>query len=257
MQRILCEDSVEGIFTGVYYIYQQKYERSGIELKVNGNNENYQLFTIDEFIDSNMDWSVKVAKTVQKKFGMECYYSLLRVAFSTAEDKAEVIFRTIEYGFALEKAGKPHWNLLNNIKVSFIARVFEINRNVKNEASRYIEFIRFQELANGILFSEIQPESYVLPLVAEHFADRLKNEHFLIYDITRSHALVHPKQGAWEIYTNVSIDKDKLQWAQWEEEIQQLWKQFFRTIAIEDRKNVELQTGLLPLKFRKYMTEFM
>lgn len=257
MRRILCKDSVEGIFTGVYYVYQQKYERSGIELKVSGNNENYQLFTIDEFIEPDMDWSVKVAKTVQKKFGMECYYSLLRVAFSTAEDKAEVIFRTIEYGLEQAKTGKHTWNLLNNIKVSSIARVFEINRNVKNEASRYVEFIRFQELANGILFSEIEPENYVLPLVAEHFADRLKKEHFLIYDVTRSHALVHPKQGAWEIYTNVSIDKEKLQWAEREAEIQQLWKQFFTTIAIEDRKNIELQTGLLPLKFRKYMTEFM
>lgn len=257
MRRILCEDSVEGIFTGIYYIYAKKYDRTCIELRIQGNNENYQLFTMDEFVASDVEKSVKVAKTVQKKFGMECYHSLLRVAFSVAEDKAEVIFRTIEFGLEQEKKGKKSWNLLNNIKNSAIARVFEINRNVKNEAGRYIEFIRFQELSNGIFFAEIEPENYVLPLVAEHFAERLKNEHFLVYDKRRRDALVHPKQSSWEIYRNVSVDKQSLQLAEWEEEIQQLWKTFFTAIAIEDRKNLNLQTSMLPLKFRKFMTEFI
>lgn len=257
MRRVLCEDSVEGIFTGIYYIYEQKYDRSCIELKIQGNNENYQLFTIDEFVPSDMQKSVKVAQTIQKKFGMECYYSILRVAFSIAEDKGEVIFRTIEFGLEQEKRGKKTCNLLNNIKNPAIAKVFEINRTVKNEANRYIEFIRFQELSNGILFTEIEPENYVLPLVAEHFADRLKNHHFLIYDKTRSDALVHPKQNQWEIYRNVSIDKEKFQFVEWEEEITRLWKCFFNAIAIKDRKNLELQNSMLPLKFRKFMTEFM
>lgn len=257
MRRILCEDTVEGIFTGVYYIYLKKYERTCIELKIQGNNENYQLFTIDEFVASDVEKSVKVAKTIQRKFGMECYNSLLRVAFSVEEDKAEVIFRTIEFGLEQEKGGKKSWNLLNNIKNSAIARVFEINRTVKNEAGRYIEFIRFQELSNGVLLAEIEPENYVLPLLAEHFADRMKNEHFLIYDKTKGHALVHPSRSQWEVYQNVFIDKQTLKYAEWEEEICELWKTFFHAIAIEDRSNRDLQISMLPLKFRKFMTEFI
>ena len=36
-----------------------------------------------------------------------------------------------------------------------------------------------------------------------------------------------------------------------------LWKIFFNSIAVEERKNYKLQRGNLALHYRKYMTEFM
>lgn len=252
-KRMLCEDSIEGIFTGVYEIYEKKYDRNGIELKVSGKNENYQLFTMDETVETDMEKSVKVARTIQRNFGMETYYALLRVAFSTMEDKAQAIFETICYGLTCHKTS----NLLNDLKNPAVFRVFEINRTVKNEAGRYIEFARFEELENGVLFCQIAAEHYVLPLLADHFTDRLKNENFLIYDKNYKSALVYQKGCEWEIYQNVEIHKEQLIMAECEENIKKLWQSFFNAIAIEERKNLGLQTQMLPLKFRKFMTEFM
>lgn len=252
-KRMLCEDSIEGIFTGVYEIYEKKYDRNCIELKVSGKNENYQLFTIDETVATDMEKSLKVARTIQRKFGMEVYYALLRTGFSKEEDKAQAIFETICHGLSCHKTS----NLLEDLKHPGVFRVFEINRMVKNEAGRYLEFARFEELENGVLFCQIAAENYVLPLLADHFTDRLKNENFLIYDKNYKSALVYQKNCPWEIFQNIEIQKEQLILSECEENIKKLWQTFFEAISIEERKNLELQTQVLPLKFRKFMTEFM
>lgn len=253
-KRVLCEDSIEGIFSGVYYIYEKKYEKAGIELKVEGNNQNYELFTIDEFASVNMEDAVKVARTVRRRFGQEVYETLLRVALAgEVEEKAQAIFGTIQYGISNNVAT----DLLNHVKTKEIYQAFKIGRAVANEVARYIEFIRFQELLNGVLYSKIAPEHNVLPLLAEHFTDRLKNENFVIYDEKRKEALVYRKDSPWEIYQNIMVEEDRLHMSECEESIKNLWKVFYQSIEIKERNNLSLQRQLLPLKFRKFMTEFV
>jgi probable DNA metabolism protein len=41
-----------------------------------------------------------------------------------------------------------------------------------------------------------------------------------------------------------------------EEEFQALWKTFFDSIAINERKNIKLQQNNMPGRFRSNMTEF-
>ena len=168
-------------------------------------------------------------------------------------DKAQAIFGTIQYGISNNVAT----DLLNHLKKKEIFRVFQIDRTVKNEANRYIEFIRFKELVNGVLYSNIAPENDVLPLIAEHFTDRLKNENFVIYDENRKTALVYQQKKQWEIVRNILVEEEKLQMSECEENIKNLWKIFYESIAIKERCNLELQKQLLPLKFRKFMTEFV
>lgn len=41
-----------------------------------------------------------------------------------------------------------------------------------------------------------------------------------------------------------------------EEQFQQLWRNYFQTLAIPERKNLKLQQGKVPLKARGFLTEF-
>ncbi|MDE6702009.1 MAG: DUF4130 domain-containing protein, partial [Acetatifactor sp.] len=41
-----------------------------------------------------------------------------------------------------------------------------------------------------------------------------------------------------------------------ESKYQMLFKHLCKSIAIDERRNSKLQTGMLPLRFREYMTEF-
>ncbi len=35
-----------------------------------------------------------------------------------------------------------------------------------------------------------------------------------------------------------------------------LWKEFYKTISVENRENPKLKRNMMPKKYRKYMTEF-
>ena len=57
-------------------------------------------------------------------------------------------------------------------------------------------------------------------------------------------------------YKKVGEELEKLKTEREEKEWEKLWKTFFTTIAIEQRKNLDCQRNHLPLRFRPLMTEF-
>ena len=108
-------------------------------------------------------------------------------------------------------------------------------------------------VADKVLFSTIEPNNNILPLIAPHFADRYANEAFIIYDKKRSIALVYrPYQYVivpieeWQL---PEVDKNEM-------EYRGLWKRFYDTIAIESRYNPKCRMNLMPKRYWKHMTEF-
>ena len=98
----------------------------------------------------------------------------------------------------------------------------------------------------------------MLPLLADHFADRLPNEDFLIYDRAHDSCLLHRRQRPCILVRNAGLDREEgshISFSEREEEMQQLWLGFCRSISIEARENPALQQQMLPLRFRKWMTE--
>ena len=62
--------------------------------------------------------------------------------------------------------------------------IFGLCRNVYNENHLLTEFLRFSETPGGILVSRIGPKNDIMTLLAPHFADRLPEENWVIYDET-------------------------------------------------------------------------
>ena len=125
-----------------------------------------------------------------------------------------------------------------------------------NEAHLYREFARFSELENGVLLARIQSANFVLPLIADHFADRFPEENFAIIDDDREMGLFHERRKQWLLSP---IDRRAMEriWAsRGMDEYERLWKIFFHTIAIEPRRNERCQRTLCALHYRKYMPEF-
>lgn len=138
-----------------------------------------------------------------------------------------------------------------------VAKVFQLSRSVSNEAHLYQEFIRFRELEGGLLFSEISPKAQVLTCIAEHFADRFPLENWMIYDKTHQVFLVHREREKWRLVWGQELDKQAAaRISKEEKEYEILWKGFFDSIAIQERKNDRLQKTHLPLRYRAEMTEF-
>ena len=140
----------------------------------------------------------------------------------------------------------------------YVCTVIDLAKKTWNEAHRFMGFVRFTELAGGILYADIKPENDVLPLIAPHFANRYPEENWVIYDERRDRFAIHRAGKGWMVLEDMKIAEEvRSQLSMEEDDYRAMWKAFTKSIAIEARKNEQLQKQLLPLKFRDKMSEFI
>ena len=247
-----CQDSTDGIFSGVYDAWASKLGHRNIRLQLT-ENINFELFADYTLVPVDGEKAEKVARTLRNRLGEEDYYHIYQATLACDTGKADSIYRTIVAGLCTVPGGSVMQNLLH----PDICKIFELSRTIGNEAHRYLGFLRFRELEHKVLFSEIHPEGNILPLIGNHFADRYPGEHFLIYDSGRQLFLVHEAYKQWALVEGETLNTEKMQGVSEQEmQFQKLWQRFTRSIAIKERCNKKLQQQMLPLKFRAYMTEY-
>jgi probable DNA metabolism protein len=115
-------------------------------------------------------------------------------------------------------------------------------------------FVRFKSI-DTMFYSSIEPDHNILGLIASHFAERLPNENWIIHDLKRDTAIFYNKKE-WiiadfnkELSNNFIIKEET-------EIYENLWKDFFETIAISNRINPRLQKRMMPVRYWKHLTEF-
>ncbi len=250
----MCEDSIDGIFTAIYDAWSSRYGHDNIRIQVRqtgSENFNMELFSEYIYVTGEEEKTEKVSKAVMNKISEEAFEMICHAALSDEAWKGDSIYRFLILGFSIGPA------IVNHLNNDTVLNIFNMNRIVSNEAHHFLGFVRFTEGKNKILMSKIKPKNDILRLIAPHFADRLNLEDFIIYDEKRKTAVIHRSGFPW-IYTladNLNLDRfDEL--SEQEENFRLLWKTFFNTIAIEERKNFKLQRNNLPLRFRSNMLEF-
>ena len=137
----------------------------------------------------------------------------------------------------------------------YVMKLMELSRKVSNESHFFKEFLRFEELKGGILYSKIEPKCDVISFVSQHFAERFPEEDWIIYDIKRKKASVHKHGMDCVIIQGQDMEK-MIKDFQVSDEYRELWKVFFHAIAIPERNNLKCQQTNLPQWYRKNMTEF-
>lgn len=255
MVIFLCEDSVDGIFTGIYDAWASRLGHDCIALRIHAPMD-LELFAEYRQVSTDAQKAEKVARSIRQKMGLDTYQTIYQAALSKSPDRADHIYRVTLLGMSRhtpsEEARKVIWKLQD----PHVSRIFELSRRTGNEAHRYLQFVRFRELKNGVLFSEIHAENQILPLIGDHFSDRFPNENFMIYDNTHNDCLIHGKSRPWFILRDTRPDAlQKEDISLLEQQMQELWRGFCSSIAIEQRKNPHLQQQFWPLKFRPWMTE--
>ena len=249
---LICEDSLEGVFTGIYDAYLKKKPHEQVHLCV-GQEDNYRLFAVYEECPPDEGKAVKVARTIGRELGREAYMSICRALASPERDKGEAGYKTVVAGLAM----KNKRQVMGNLKNPFIHRVFELARFTANEAHYHVEFLRFKELESGILYADMGPKNNVITFVVPHFADRLPLENFVIHDTLREIYALHPAGKDWYLVSGGELEAGQNRiYSEEEKKYSELFTHFFHTIAIKERRNYGLQRNMLPLRYRKYMTEF-
>lgn len=247
-----CEDSVEGILSGIYQAWDASYGHEYIHLTVQaaGGNESMLLFSEYHTVVPDAEQAQKVVKTIRKKTSEKVCEKLLGALYSTNAEKADAVYHVLPEAFRMG------WQVIGNLADPYVRAVFEMNRAVRNEAHNYLGFLRFEEQQNGVLLARFSPKNDLLEIVAPHFADRFPGENFVIYDTNRKKAAFHPQNSAFFIRKLLEDDLGKFfHISQKEMQFQDMWKLFFETIAIKERENKNLQRNLMPYHYRTYMTE--
>lgn len=253
MRVYLCEDSVDGIFTGVYDAWASGLGHENVRLLAGSEDDIYEmeLFCDYQTVPVDPEKAGKVLGTVRRKISEHAAQMLVRACCSEDRQKADGIYRFIVLGL---KAGRKVSDQLTN---PHVMEIFELNRRVANEAHFYVEFLRFAQAGDKILFAKIQPKSDVAAIITPHFADRLPGENFIICDIGRGRASVHPAFSDWylmEVSEEMLLNLEKT--SDHGDEYRNLWRAFFKSICIEERRNERQQNTMLPKRFRSLMTEF-
>lgn len=250
----LCEDSIDGIFTAIYDAWSSRNGHENVRIQVQtANDEGVDLELFSEYIDVVVDEekTKKVAKSIKDKISEEAFDMICKAAWSSEREKGDIIYRFLILGFHMGP------NVVNLHSNDIVIKIFNMNRNVFYEMHHFLGFVRFAESQSNILFAKINPKNDILRLIAPHFSDRLNGESFIIYDEKRKTAIVHRSGFPWIFTYADELDVDRLNnLSKQEEKFHKLWKVFFDTIAIEERKNHQLQRNNAPKRFRSNMVEF-
>ena len=242
-----CQDSLEGIFTGIYQTYLDHVDYHEAMLSLD--REPF-LFSSDREVVPDPVKTGKVARTLVRRFGMDNYEALCLALSSPEEDKAQAVYHTVAKGIERRTA---QGRLLDDLTDSYILRTFTLSRAASRENCHLRGFTRFEELENGVLYAEIKPKYNIIEFLMPHFADRFPMEHFILHDVGRKCFGLHPAGGRWYLrYGEIPEVRDSRE----EKQYQELFQHFCRKISIRERENPTLQRNMLPLHFREYMTEF-
>lgn len=136
------------------------------------------------------------------------------------------------------------------------AEVLSAAYATRAELHRLEGLLRFRPSAEGPYVARCSPDHLVLPLMADHFAARFGETDWAVVDERRSLALL---RMAGEPVCLSAFDPDDPPFPPEEglrrDEIESLWRGYYRAVAIENRANPSLRRRLMPVRYWKYLVE--
>ena len=239
---LLYDGTFEGFLSLVYEVYYKKLKPTKIYKTL----PNEILFEEILEINSSKESGIKVLNAIKTKFPKEILEKILNIFMCDSKEFEMALLEYIVIGF---KDSKQLYNINNSC-------VFYLN-NLEKELFRVTHkltgFIRFEELEDKTLYAKIESKFNVVYFLGRHFLKRFNNQNFIIHDINRKLAFV-------KIQNDFSVQEvaffDEPNYSSNEEKFQKLWKSFFSGVTINERTNLKLQTQMVPLLYRTYMSEF-
>ncbi|WP_138159468.1 TIGR03915 family putative DNA repair protein [Peptoniphilus catoniae] len=235
----IYDGSFEGFLTAIFDSYPY-IEKASIARQ----RDQLNFFKDSIFIATDEEKAKRVAEAISQKLSNTFYRDLKLSFLSKEEDKETVAARVVKNTF---KFGLTYLLSSEKNAVDFRSMV----KNIRSENHSYKGLLRFSKLKNGFLFAKIRPENDLIEILLPHFIDRLVNEKFIIYDEGRKKCVIYYK-GEYRIFEidNINIDYDSS-----EELITQAWINFYNSVTIIDRRNLNLMKANMPIRYWEYLPE--
>ena len=261
MTIFVFDGSFEGLLTALFDAYAQR-TFPHVLLK---ENEPLPLFydkvytVITDNTKSNRVWT-----GLEKRLSNTALICLAQTWLAEEEDTPIVMLRY------MQKVIDAKHSIETNFADQDILALTRMWKRVDWERIRLMQFIRFQKADDGTYVAAIEPEKNALPLVIHHFQDRFAQQRWLIYDLRRQYGYYYDlhtlQQVTFDINDDVFSSPQQASFFQNgrlpeelmdtnEKLFQQLWKSYFKAIAIKERFNPVKLRKDMPVRYWKYLTE--
>lgn len=202
--------------------------------------DNYEINLLDEtiYLDvdiNNLTCFYKLPKMVIR----DVYYLFL----SDHKDKELLIYEFIKNAFKYREKVYEYRN------IDAVNETIKVARYVGSEAHKYKGFVRFKSVSGKFYYAEIEPNNNIIGILVHHFKARL-NEPWIIHDLKRKIYAFYDLKKVFYIRDDIDLEIDTK-----DETYEDLWKTFFKTIAIKERKNPRCQMNFVPKRYWNHMLE--
>lgn len=238
----LYDGSFEGFFCALHKSYRDK----SIPEVLTSDTSKLNLLSEPVTIETDREVAKKVSESIVSHFPRKIIERIYHVFLCDDVAHERELLLYIRLGF-------KDITFLENLSHPVVFAIEGYQKRLFSTIHKMQEFLRFEMLEDGMLYAKIAPPRNVLPLLGRHFIKRLRNERFIIHDISRGWIVVCDGKGL-EMHEVVDASVPVLH--EKEQHFQKLWQTFFDSVTIEARKNYNAQRKSIPLLYRGLMTEF-
>jgi len=233
----------DGFLTTVHHFYYDRLEINNIESALS-----YQPNLIDEYrtIPPDKTKAQAVEQAILNKISYESLENIQKCFFSELQGREMWILNYVRLGF---KLGSKIDCMLGD---QTVLNVLIPARKVGLECHRMLGLLRFELLENNIYYARLQPDHNIITFISPHFKERFADQNWIIHDTRRNLASLYNTRKMLISYMDLS---DIPELHSNEIRFQDLWKNYYKHIAIKSRYNPKLQKNFLPKRYWKNLTE--
>ena len=128
----------------------------------------------------------------------------------------------------------------------------DLKNRIYTEMHRFKGFLRFMETEKGFYYACYEPDNDITELLVPHFTARLQSP-FIIHDIKRN--ILALCDGKRYKILNGGDNGVTVFMSESEENFLDLWQQYYKSINIEERKNLRQMRNYMPERYWKNLSE--
>lgn len=240
-----CYDgSLEGLLCAIFEAYALKEHPTDVWPAASAEP---RLLQRTHDVRTDMVVAERVRRGIIRKCGYRGFSAVKKASLSSDPGAASAAYRFVRYAMD-EHTGRAR--PLSNLSHPAVEPLVRVCRSVDNECEHMRQFVRFEHIGGEVdfWFSKINPKHAVIPLIMDHFVERFSIQPFIIYD--EVHLMCGAYDGTgWKLMImddpssmEALIPAPSLE----ERTMQEAWKRFYDTVAIDERYNPELRRHFMP-----------
>ncbi len=213
-----------------------------------------RLFDTPRLIRTDAEKAEKLEEVITRKLGERPLRRAVYAHLSRVNRIEEAIISYLMLGLSVGPSVDAR------LTDDAVATVLKISRQVSGEAHRLSGLIRFSRLSDGLLFAPFGPVYPVLPLLSFHFSRRLPSDRWILWDERHRQGCFHEHGDLHDIELSAQAVQrlssgGRVDGGSDDDRWEKLWKQYFKDIAIKERKNPKLQQHFMPKRYWRYLVE--